>query len=59
MIRTIMIAPAMQPLQIEEIFLDLGLVDDEKLIARMRQTAETTYQPVGSCKIGSDRMCPG
>jgi len=56
MTRTIMNAPAMQPLQIEEIFPDPGLLGDNELIAWVKQTAETTYHPVGTCKMGTDPM---
>ena len=56
MTRAIMNAPAMQPLQVKEIFPDPGLASDDELIAWVKQTAETTYHPVGTCKMGSDPM---
>jgi choline dehydrogenase len=56
MTRAIMNAPAMQPLQVKEIFPDPGLQGDDELIAWVKQTAETTYHPVGTCKMGSDPM---
>lgn len=35
---------------------DSGLQSDEQLIAHIRETAATLYHPVGSCKMGVDKM---
>jgi choline dehydrogenase len=56
MTREIMGMPAMQHLQVEEIFPNPGLQDDDELMAWVKQTAETTYHPVGTCKMGSDPL---
>ena len=48
--------PALQQLQVQEIFPDPGLQGDDELMAWVKQTAETTYHPVGTCKMGSDPM---
>jgi len=56
MTRAIMKAPAMKQLKVKEIFPDPGLQGDNELIAWVKQTAETTYHPVGTCKMGSDGM---
>ena len=56
MTRAIMGMPALQQLQVQEIFPDPGLQGDDELMAWVKQTAETTYHPVGTCKMGSDPM---
>ncbi len=51
-----MTAPALQGIVNEEIAPGIDLKDDEALLDWVRQTAETTYHPVGTCKMGSDNM---
>jgi choline dehydrogenase len=54
--RSIMRAPAMAEMRLTEI--DPGPVraTDEEILDWVRQVAETTYHPVGTCKMGLDAM---
>jgi choline dehydrogenase len=54
--RSIMTAPAMAPLALTEQAPGPERTRDEDLIAWVKATAETTYHPVGTCKMGSDPM---
>jgi choline dehydrogenase len=54
--RAIMTAPAMAPLRLTEVAPGPGRTTDEEIIDWVKQSAETTYHPVGSCKMGSDPM---
>jgi choline dehydrogenase len=54
--RSIMTAPAMAPLQLTEQAPGPEKTRDEDLIAWIKATAETTYHPVGTCKMGVDPM---
>ena len=54
--QSIMYAPAMAPLQISEIAPGKARVTDDEIIDWVKQAAETTYHPVGTCKMGSDAM---
>jgi choline dehydrogenase len=54
--RAIMTAPAMAPLQVREIGAGAGQTTDEEIIAWVKKAAETTYHPVGTCKMGRDDM---
>jgi choline dehydrogenase len=56
MARTIMTAPSMRPLNVTEIAPGSAKVGDDEILAWVRQTAETTYHPVGTCKMGQDAM---
>ena len=38
----------------EEIAPGTGLETDEEILTWVRNTAETTYHPVGTCKMGND-----
>ena len=38
----------------EEIAPGSGLETDEEILTWVRNTAETTYHPVGTCKMGND-----
>ncbi|HEY4894144.1 MAG TPA: GMC oxidoreductase, partial [Reyranella sp.] len=53
--RAVMTAPAMADLQVTEIAPGAGRSDDE-ILDWVRKVAETTYHPVGTCKMGSDAM---
>ena len=54
--RAIMTAPAMAPLKVSEIAPGTSRTTDAEIIEWVRQTAETTYHPVGTCKMGQDSM---
>lgn len=54
--QSIMYAPAMAPMQISEIAPGKARVTDDEIIDWVKQAAETTYHPVGTCKMGSDAM---
>src|SRR5205085_965857 len=56
MARAIMTAPAMAPLQVSEIAPGPDRTTDDEIIDWVRKAAETTYHPVGTCKMGSDPM---
>ncbi len=52
----IMTAPAMAPLQVSQIAPDPDHNDDTAILDWVRRAAETTYHPVGTCKMGNDPM---
>ena len=54
--RTIMNAPAMAHLQVTELAPGTSANSDDEILAWVRQAAETTYHPVGTCKMGADAM---
>jgi choline dehydrogenase len=54
--REIMNAPAMAPLAVTEIGPGPGLTSDNEILDWVRQVGETTYHPVGTCKMGNDPM---
>jgi choline dehydrogenase len=54
--RAIMTAPAMAPLQVTEQAPGRDRVSDDEIIDWVKGAAETTYHPVGTCKMGSDAM---
>jgi choline dehydrogenase len=54
--RAIMTAPAMAPLQVAEIAPGPGGNSDDEILDWVRRAAETTYHPVGTCKMGSDPL---
>ena len=54
--RSVMNAPAMRPMQISEIAPGEALVTDDEIIDWVKRAAETTYHPVGTCKMGHDAM---
>jgi choline dehydrogenase-like flavoprotein len=54
--RAIMTAPAMATLQLTEAAPGTDRTTDDEIIDWVKQTAETTYHPVGTCKMGSDPM---
>jgi choline dehydrogenase len=52
--RAIMTAPAMVPLQITEAAPGRERNTDDEILDWVRRVAETTYHPVGTCRMGSD-----
>jgi choline dehydrogenase-like flavoprotein len=54
--RRIMTAPAMQGIANDEIAPGIDIQSDDGLLDWVRNNAETTYHPVGTCKMGSDAM---
>lgn len=54
--RAIMTAPAMARLRVTEIAPGVGRNTDDEILDWVRKVAETTYHPVGTCKMGSDAM---
>lgn len=53
-VRQIMEAPAMAPMGGLEIAPGPALRDDGELLQWVKDTAETAYHPIGTCKMGSD-----
>jgi choline dehydrogenase len=51
---SIMHAPALAHLQVTEIAPGPERRSDDEIIGWVKQAAETTYHPVGTCKMGSD-----
>ena len=54
--RSIMTAPAMAPLKLTEQAPGPERATDAEIIKWVKETAETTYHPVGTCKMGRDPM---
>jgi choline dehydrogenase len=54
--RSVMTAPAMAPFKLTEQAPGSARQSDEDIIAWVKATAETTYHPVGTCKMGIDPM---
>ncbi|HYD05180.1 MAG TPA: GMC oxidoreductase, partial [Reyranella sp.] len=54
--RAIMTAPAMAPFKLTERAPGSQRQSDEDIIEWVKATAETTYHPVGTCKMGVDPM---
>ncbi len=54
--RAIMTAPAMTPFQVSEIVPGVDRTTDDEILDWVKKAAETTYHPVGTCKMGSDPM---
>src|SRR6266851_9934878 len=54
--QAIMTAPAMAPLQLTEIAPGADRTTDDEILDWVKKAAETTYHPVGTCKMGSDAM---
>jgi choline dehydrogenase len=54
--RAIMTAPSMAPLRLTEIGPGPERTTDDEILDWVKQYAETTYHPVGTCKMGSDPM---
>ena len=54
--RSIMQAPAMAEMRLTEIGPGPARATDAEILDWVRQVAETTYHPVGTCKMGLDEM---
>ena len=54
--RAIMTAPAMTSLQITEAAPGETKLSDDELLHWAREVGETTYHPVGTCKMGNDKQ---
>ena len=54
--RAIMTAPALARLQVSEMLPGASAVTDDEILDWVKRVAETTYHPVGTCKMGSDPM---
>ena len=54
--RALMTAPAMAALQTTELAPGPSRTSDDDILAFVREVAETTYHPVGTCKMGTDPM---
>lgn len=56
MTRRIMTAPAMKEVATEEIAPGVSIDADDELLDWVKHNAETTYHPIGTCKMGTDPM---
>jgi choline dehydrogenase len=54
--RAVMTAPAMAAFQVTEVAPGTDRTTDDEILDWVRKAAETTYHPVGTCKMGSDGM---
>jgi choline dehydrogenase len=54
--QSVMNAPAMKPFEVTELAPGPDRRTDEEILDWVRQAAETTYHPVGTCKMGQDPM---
>jgi choline dehydrogenase len=54
--RAIMTAPSMAPLHVTEMAPGTTQTTDDEILDWVKRVAETTYHPVGTCKMGSDPM---
>jgi choline dehydrogenase len=54
--QSVMHAPAMKPFNVTEIAPGQDRKTDAEIIDWVKAAAETTYHPVGTCKMGSDPM---
>jgi choline dehydrogenase len=54
--RAVMTAPALAPLRVTEIAPGGSQTTDDEILDWVKRSAETTYHPVGTCKMGSDPM---
>ena len=52
----IMTAPAMAPLKVTELAPGPERTTDDQIVDWVKAAAETTYHPVGTCKMGSDSL---
>jgi choline dehydrogenase-like flavoprotein len=56
LMRKIMEAPALSAHRGRELEMSVNATNDEAIKAFIRQTSDTIYHPVGSCKMGTDPM---
>ncbi len=54
--RELMAASPIKEITDEELAPGISLCSDDELLDWVRRTAETTYHPVGTCKMGNDPM---
>jgi len=54
--RSIMLAPAMAPLMLTEQAPGPNIETDEEIVQWVKAAGETTYHPVGTCKMGTDPL---
>ncbi len=54
--RAVMTAPAMASLQVTEVAPGTTQTTDDEILDWVKRAAETTYHPVGTCKMGVDPM---
>ena len=54
--RAVMNAPALAPLKLSELAPGPARTTDDEILEWVRQAAETTYHPVGTCRMGQDAM---
>jgi choline dehydrogenase len=54
--RSVMTAPAMADLRVTELAPGATQTTDDEILDWVKSAAETTYHPVGTCKMGSDPM---
>jgi choline dehydrogenase len=54
--RSVMTAPALAPMRVSEVAPGATQTTDDEILDWVRRAGETTYHPVGTCKMGSDPM---
>jgi choline dehydrogenase len=54
--RAIMTAPALAPMKVSELAPGAARATDDEIIAWVKEAAETTYHPVGTCRMGADAL---
>jgi choline dehydrogenase len=54
--RAVMTAPAMTQMLVTELGPGASLTRDDEILDWVKRVGETTYHPVGTCKMGSDAM---
>ena len=54
--RAVMTAPAMAGMQVTELGPGASLTTDDEILDWVKRVGETTYHPVGTCRMGTDAM---